>query len=157
MRGIAGVYTVRNDATGQMYIGSTRNIRDRWAEHIKHLVANVHINPFLQASFTYYGISSFSFKIVELVDDKEERLAQEQYWLTWHAHYYPGQLFNISLFVKQADVNKDPRMIARMVKPKTAEHRAKIALGQAAAWARDTGNRRRALAERNRTTKYERD
>jgi hypothetical protein len=58
-----GVYQLHNDATKEMYIGSSSNVRLRVKEHIKALESGSHSNRFLQGSYGKSGPNRFSARV----------------------------------------------------------------------------------------------
>lgn len=63
-----GVYLIKNNANNKEYIGSSKNMKERIADHIKQLSANLHINSDLQKD---YAINSneFSFEVLEMIEN----------------------------------------------------------------------------------------
>lgn len=66
---IAGVYEIRNIATGDFYIGSSSNIERRLYDHRRKLSNNRHINPHLQNSWNKHGADNFTFETILLCDE----------------------------------------------------------------------------------------
>src|SRR5918911_1676979 len=76
----AGVYQIRCIPTGQIYIGSTVDLRARWGQHRWSLRRGKDQNSFLQRAWNKYSETRFEFSVLELVD--ESRLLQaEQAWI----------------------------------------------------------------------------
>lgn len=63
----AGIYRIRNEQTGRVYIGSSRHVNRRLTQHRQKLLRGSHINVELQADFKRYGARSFSFIAVERI------------------------------------------------------------------------------------------
>jgi group I intron endonuclease len=87
LKGLAGIYCVKNIVTGAMYIGSSINLALRVRSHITDST-NVHLKKALKK----HGIINFVFLVVELVEISEELtqeenkailLAREQLYLNW--------------------------------------------------------------------------
>jgi group I intron endonuclease len=76
----AGVYRI-DGPSGKFYIGSSTKLKQRWAQHRKGLMANRHANKALQNAWNKYGEDSFTFRVLELVDDPSQLLAAEQRWI----------------------------------------------------------------------------
>ena len=76
-----GIYKVTCLQENKVYIGSSNNIKRRWAEHKKELRGSRHRNQFLQLDWDCYGDESFIFEVIEETDDIIRR---EQYWLDLH-------------------------------------------------------------------------
>lgn len=72
---ISGIYQIVNLVNGKFYIGSSKNIYDRWEGHISLLNKNKHYNPYLQGSWKKYGEENFQFIILE-----ENIYGQQQLW-----------------------------------------------------------------------------
>jgi group I intron endonuclease len=63
----SGVYRIRNLVSGKVYVGSTVNIKKRWATHLHRLRAGAHQNAHLQSSWDKHGEDVFAFEIIEEV------------------------------------------------------------------------------------------
>lgn len=76
-----GVYQIENQVNGKRYIGSTVNLRRRWAEHLSNLRHGRHHNQHLQCALDKYGETAFSFSILEHVEEASQLILREQYYL----------------------------------------------------------------------------
>jgi group I intron endonuclease len=76
-----GIYTIKNNSTDQLYIGSAINIEKRFNSHKCKLRKNKHENSKLQYSWNKYGESNFHFQAEELVENKIDLIKYEQQWL----------------------------------------------------------------------------
>lgn len=56
------VYSIKNIKNGKMYIGITKNLRQRITTHFSKLRNNKHPNPKLQSDFSIYGEDYFKVK-----------------------------------------------------------------------------------------------
>ena len=61
MNKISGVYKITNVITGDFYIGSSKNIKQRWNDHKKPSVWTRYSNSMLYRYMAQFGLSSFSF------------------------------------------------------------------------------------------------
>ncbi len=77
----SGIYKIANEITGDFYIGSTNNITRRFGEHKTHLKNNKHPNIILQRACNKYGLETMRFYIVELVNNINNLIIREQYYL----------------------------------------------------------------------------
>ena len=78
MNKIAGVYKVTNIITGDLYIGSSKNIEKRWTDHKSPSRWKRHPGMKLYQAFIKYGLGNFTFEIIEETKDLHNR---EQYWI----------------------------------------------------------------------------
>ncbi len=76
---MTGIYTITNIINNKLYVGYSKNIKERWLYHKSHLRRNMHTNVNLQNSWNKYGIDKFLFEV--LIECEEEHLASEEhYW-----------------------------------------------------------------------------
>ena len=61
---ISAVYKILNTVTGDFYIGSSRNVKRRWAVHKCPSVWKQHPNNPMYKDMQKYGVESFSFQIL---------------------------------------------------------------------------------------------
>lgn len=77
----SGIYKITNTVNGKSYVGSSVNIWSRWCLHKRQLLQGIHHSIKLQRAWNMYGSESFSFSVVELVENKNQLLDREQFWL----------------------------------------------------------------------------
>lgn len=77
--GIYKIYFINNP--NKVYIGSTKNLRSRYTEHIKHLLENKHDNTLLQIDFILYSILNIRCDILEECNDSATRLKKEKEYI----------------------------------------------------------------------------
>lgn len=75
---IAGVYKITNNITGDFYIGSSKDIKQRWANHKSPSKWKPHSGMKLYQAFIKYGLNNFTFEVLEETADLHNR---EQYWI----------------------------------------------------------------------------
>ena len=75
---ISGVYKITNNITGDFYIGSSKNIKHRWAVHRSISVWKLRPGMKLYQAFIKYGLNNFTFDIIEETTDLHNR---EQYYI----------------------------------------------------------------------------
>ncbi len=75
---IAGIYKITNSITGDFYIGSSCNIKQRWATHKCPSAQKRLPNSKLYQDISQYGLGNFIFEVLEETADLKER---EQYWI----------------------------------------------------------------------------
>jgi group I intron endonuclease len=81
----SGIYKITNLVNGKFYIGSSKNIEERWENHKQHLRGNYHMNPKLQHSWNFHGEDKFDFQIIEDVEPIEKLLLEREqhYFNVW--------------------------------------------------------------------------
>ncbi len=87
LKGLAGIYAVKNTITGCMYIGCSVNLGTRLTQHFTDS-SNIH----LRNAMVHYGIAAFTFIVIEFVEISPDMassviksilLAREQIYLNW--------------------------------------------------------------------------
>lgn len=76
---ISGIYQIRNLVNGKVYVGSSKNILNRWAQHKRDLKRGTHYNDALQRAWNKHGEDGFIFEILEKTSI-DELLDREQFW-----------------------------------------------------------------------------
>ena len=74
----SGVYKITNIITGEFYIGSSKDIKQRWAYHKRLSRWKRQPNSKLYKDMASYGKDKFIFKVLEETTDLKDR---EQYWI----------------------------------------------------------------------------
>lgn len=77
---VSGVYAITNTVTGEQYIGSSKQIAERWMNHRTQLRGGRH-NTRLQAAWNQYGEEAFRVDVLELVEGEDALLMAEQRWI----------------------------------------------------------------------------
>lgn len=66
---LCGIYQIKNKITNKIYIGRTqKSFAYRWRNHKRDLQRGKHCNKLMQNDFGLYGIDSFEFTILEIID-----------------------------------------------------------------------------------------
>ena len=74
----SGIYKITNNITGDFYIGSSKNIKHRWAVHKSPSMWKQHPNSKLYKDMAQYGRDNFTIEVIEETDNLKKR---EQYWI----------------------------------------------------------------------------
>lgn len=86
---VSGVYTIRCMYDKRMYVGSSKNIKNRFSVHKSALRRGKHHSQFLQRCWNKYGEAAFEF--VVLGTYREDVLRdEEQFWLDNMACVFNG-------------------------------------------------------------------
>ena len=75
---ISGVYKITNNITGDLYIGSSNDVKRRWAQHKVSSTWKRYSNLRLYKDMAKYGLDNFIFEVLEETSSLKER---EQYWI----------------------------------------------------------------------------
>lgn len=77
----SGIYKIEHVASGKCYVGSAVNITARWTRHKWHLSTRTHHSSKLQRAHEKYGADAFEWRVIELVENKEDLILREQAWI----------------------------------------------------------------------------
>jgi group I intron endonuclease len=77
----AGIYKISNTITGKIYIGSSRNMLQRFKRHLNLLKNERHVNEYLQRSWDKHGKDAFTFEVMEIVEDIGQLVIVEQRYI----------------------------------------------------------------------------
>lgn len=115
----SGVYKIVNTLTGEIYVGSSVNIHNRWIRHKWELKCNRHNNKYLQASYNKYGVEYFSYEVLELCLMAKRLVIYEQQWLDHfiflNCRVYNNALLAIDPFRKYFSVDERIKAIKNSV------------------------------------------
>jgi group I intron endonuclease len=130
---MTGIYCIKNKINGKVYIGSSKNIANRWMIHRWLLRKGNHHSPHLQKAWNIYGELSFEFVILEtLPDDRDILIASEQTWLDKTKSYDSKYGYNVAKIAdaptKGTHLSEDvKRRISQVHKGK--QHHVKVFVG----------------------------
>ena len=82
-----GVYRLQNFITGKFYIGSTKNLYNRYYRHMQILKESKHENIRIKEDCDKFGWSSFVFGVVEYCEHKECLKREQYYFELWNPEY----------------------------------------------------------------------
>ena len=83
-----GIYQILNLINNNVYIGSSSNIKQRFAQHKCDLKHNRHRNHHLQNAWNKYGEETFIFQIVEMSTSPEKILNRENKYIWMYSPIY---------------------------------------------------------------------
>ena len=84
---ISGVYKITNTITGDFYIGSSKDVKRRWANHKCKSKWNECINSQLYQNMQKYGVDNFSFQILAEVEQDKLKEAEQKFIETLNPTY----------------------------------------------------------------------
>ena len=84
---ISGVYKIVNTITADFYIGSSKDIKRRWANHKCLSKWEEHPNNPMYQDMKRYGLDYFDFQILEEVEIGQLKEAEQQFIEKMHPTY----------------------------------------------------------------------
>ena len=80
----SGIYKITRLKTGEIYVGKSTNVKDRWGQHLKTAFGVGTIaHSILHTTMEKDGVSEFTFELLEEVP-KENLSAREKYWIEFY-------------------------------------------------------------------------
>ena len=76
---ISGIYKITNTITGDFYIGSSNDVKQRWASHKCTSTWKNHPNNQLYKDMQKYGTYKFVFELLAEVEPEELKVAEQQF------------------------------------------------------------------------------
>lgn len=76
---ICGIYKITNTVTNDFYIGSSKNVKRRWAAHKWPSVWNRYPNKQLYQDMKKYGADKFEFEILAEVEAEKLKEKEQQF------------------------------------------------------------------------------
>jgi len=139
---ISGIYAIENKMNGDCYIGSSKNITERFATHKRLLKTNKHHSAHLQNAWNYYNQKDFEFKTL-IICDIDNLLYYEQRCIDNLNHEY-----NISLVAGKVDMTDSVRnKISTANKGKKRTEDLKLKLSQSRKGVKFSEEHKRKISE----------
>ena len=80
----SGIYKITRIKTGEIYIGKSTNVKDRWVQHCKTVYgAGTIAHSILHTTMAKDGLQNFTFELVEEVP-KDKLTEREKYWINFY-------------------------------------------------------------------------
>lgn len=80
----SGIYKITRLKTGEIYIGKSTNVKDRWVQHCKTVYgAGTIAHSILHTTMAKDGLEQFTFELVEEVP-KDKLTEREKYWIMFY-------------------------------------------------------------------------
>lgn len=126
-----GIYEIENVVDGKIYVGSSKMIERRWREHVADLNSKTHCNCVLQAAWDRHGKCSFVFRVIEAVDDNDQLIEREQWWLDHKQPFTHINGYNMSRTAGKVTVPRRPESTQKTAnanrgKKRTPEQKEKM-------------------------------
>lgn len=86
---IRGIYIIQSKIyPDRCYVGSAVDINKRWRNHLSLLQRNKHHSPMLQYHFNKYGIEDLQFSVERQIENKEDLIWIEQFYIDVYQPYF---------------------------------------------------------------------
>ena len=79
MNNIIGVYKITNTITGDFYVGSSKNVKKRWASHKCTSTWNKCKNNTMYIDMRKYGLDKFDFQVIEEAEIGQLKEKEQQF------------------------------------------------------------------------------
>jgi len=87
------IYKVTNKVDGKIYIGQTKNVRNRWKGHIRDAFSHNPRRRF-QTALRQFGPDGFTIEVIETCDSRREASEREIYWIRVYDSSNPEHGYN---------------------------------------------------------------
>ena len=87
MEKICGIYKIINTVTGDFYIGSSKDVKHRCANHKCKYTWNEQPNNPMYIDMRKYGVENFVFEILEVVEPEELKETEQKFIETLNPTY----------------------------------------------------------------------
>lgn len=118
----SGIYQIRNLVNDKVYVGQSRNIKNRKTQHRRELIDGKHYNKHLQRSLKKHGLDKFVFEVIEYCPE-DVLNDRERYWIKRRGSEYADRGYNMAYaytLFKEYDKNREINKSKR--KPNTFEY-----------------------------------
>jgi group I intron endonuclease len=124
--GHGGVYIIQNITSGNMYIGSSKNLAIRHKHHFLDLQNGKHHNEPLQRAYKKCGIEALAFKLILYCEPKELLRYEQALIDLWEPQYNTCQTAGNRLGYKPSDSEREKISQSLRNHPVSDKSRAKM-------------------------------
>lgn len=121
---IIGVYKITNTITGDFYIGSSKDIKHRWANHKCLSKWKEHPNNQMYQDMQKYGIEKFDFQILEEAEIEHLKEAEQQFIEKMHPIYNSNRAKGLDIERLKESNRKANRKYQKSAKYKKTHRKA---------------------------------
>ena len=80
----SGIYKITRLKTGEMYVGKSTNVHDRWIQHLKTAMhCGTIAHSILHTTMEKDGVDNFTFELLEEVP-KDKLTEREKFWINYY-------------------------------------------------------------------------
>lgn len=87
MNKISAVYKITNKITGECYVGSSKNVYSRWANHKCPSTWKKHLNNRMYQDMQKYGVEQFYFEIIVPAAPTHLKICEQEFIDIYHPTY----------------------------------------------------------------------
>ena len=87
MNKISAVYKITNKITGECYVGSSKNVYSRWANHKCPSTWKKHSNNRMYQDMQKYGVEQFHFEIIVPAAPTRLKVCEQEFIDIYHPTY----------------------------------------------------------------------
>lgn len=106
----AGIYAIICKANNKYYVGSSKDIQNRWWSHLYCLRKSKNSCKLLQNAWNKYGEEAFVLQVLEKVDDIDKLIEVEQRYLDFLQPEYNLR----KIAERNTGIHWDPEMVERV-------------------------------------------
>lgn len=103
---ISGIYEIRNIINNKVYIGSSKDVYERWKKHKNDLKNHNHHSEHLQHAWNKYGEKNFKFSIIEKCQFND-LIIREQYYIDYYKSSECDYGYNMSKIAGRPCLTKE--------------------------------------------------
>lgn len=135
------VYLITNNVNGKVYVGKTRDVRERWRQHLYEARClrsrRTHTSP-IYLAINKHGENAFSIEPIEWCDTEEDCFAAEVFWIQWYRSSDGRWGYNASLggegstghrWSAESRAKQSARLKGRKQSPEFAARRTSMRIG----------------------------
>lgn len=93
MKKISAVYKITNTITGDFYIGSSKDVKHRWAEHKYLSKRDRYLNNPMYQDMKKYGLDKFELEVLEEVELDRLKEAEQQFIEKYNPKYNANRAY----------------------------------------------------------------
>ena len=121
---ISGIYRITNTITGDFYIGSSKDVKQRWANHKCKSTWNKCPNNPMYIDMKKYGLDKFEFEILAEVEEDSLKETEQQFIETLKPTYNNRNANGLD-FERKKEYNKEYQKSDKYKKYEKTEKRKK--------------------------------
>lgn len=123
----SAIYAIVNQVTRDMYVGSAVVVNRRWSAHRRDLARQTHHSSRLQRAYDKYGADAFDWEIVQFVEDKNNLIVREQFWIDFFTPAYNSRpIANSPLGTKHSAATRAKMSASAKKRGFSEEHKRNI-------------------------------